>query len=113
VRVPERTITLAVEGDPVIEHRHPVSAPLTFADQNGPRLCLSTPRLRRRAPTRRLFGDPSQQSTDRGLELAESLLLETIGDRLNQESSADIAARRVSIQGQGLPALADIFETGI
>src|ERR1700730_5914145 len=103
----ERTVALPVEGDPVIEHRDVVRVPLPFADQDGPRSRLSILWLLRGTPARRLFGDPSQQSTARGFETAESLLLEALRDRLNQKGAADRTARRPS--RKDLPALTEVL----
>src|SRR5216683_2225551 len=95
----KRTVTSPVEGDPVIENGYPVSVPLPLADQDRPHFRLSTPWFLRRDPARGLFGYPRQQSTGRGLETAESLLLQAIGDGPDQKGAADLAARRLSIQG--------------
>src|SRR6202035_247869 len=81
----ERTVTLPVARHSVVEHRHPMGFPLPLADQDGPCLCLSTLRFLGQASGRGLCCDPREQALSGGLETAESLLLEAVGDRPNQK----------------------------
>src|ERR1700730_10108827 len=74
----ERTVTLAVEGHAVAEHRDPVRVPLPLADQDCSHLGLSNRRARRRAPIRILFGSPSEQTSGRGVQTAAGLFLEAV-----------------------------------
>src|SRR5271157_3846180 len=87
----ERTVTLTVEGHTFAQHRHPMRGPLPFADQNRSRFRLSNRRTLWRAPGCGLFCDPSEQASGRGLETAESLFLETVGDRSNQKGPTYMA----------------------
>src|ERR1700687_5680804 len=107
----ERTITLAVEGHAVAEHRDPVRVPLPLADQDCSHLGLANRRALRRAPSRSLFGDPSEQASGRRLETAESLLLEAVGDRPNQKGLAETAGRLLAVEA--FPALAEVRDTGL
>src|ERR1035437_5374565 len=87
----ERTVTLPGEGTSDAKYRPPVRGPVPFADQNRSRFRLSNRRALRRAPSRSLFGNPREQASGRGLETAESLFLEAVGDRPNQKGPADVA----------------------
>jgi hypothetical protein len=107
----ERTVTLAVEGHTVAEHRDPVRVPLPFADQDCSHLRLSNRRALRQAPSRSLFGDPREQASGRGLETAESLLLEAVGDRPNQKGPAETAWGPLTVEV--LPALAEVRDSGL
>ncbi len=107
----ERTVTLAVEGHAVAEHRDPVRVPLPLADQDCSHLGLSNRRALRRAPSRSLFGDPSEQSSGRGLETAEGLFLEAVSDRPSQKGPPETAGGLLTVEG--FPALAEVRDAGL
>ena len=107
----ERTVTPAVEGHAGAEHRDPVRVPLPLADQDCSHLRLSNRRALRRAPSRSLFGDPSEQASGRGLETAAGLFLEAVGDRPNQKGPAETAGGLLTVEG--FPALAKVRDTGL
>src|SRR5258708_12192159 len=107
----ERTVTLAVEGHAVAEHRDPVRVPLPLADQDCSHLRLSNRRPLRRAPSRSLFGDPSEQASGRGLETAAGLFLEPVSDRPNHKAPAQTAGGLRTVEV--FPALAEVRGSGL
>ena len=62
----------------------------------------------RRASSRRLFGDPSQQTAGRGFEPTVSPLLDTVCDRASQKRPAKFPGWRLSIKS--LPALSELVD---
>src|ERR1700730_17306075 len=107
----ERTVTFAVEGHAVAEHRDPVRVPLPLADQDCSHLRRSNRRALRRAPSRSLFGDPGEQASGRGLETPAGLFLEAVSDRPNQKGPAETAGGLLTVEG--FPALAEVCDTGL
>src|SRR6266849_5377906 len=81
----ERAVAFPVEECSVIEHRDSVRGALPLANQNRPDADLPARRFDLRPSRGGVFADPSEQAPGRGLETAESPLLDAVGDASEQQ----------------------------